>query len=601
MAYRDVLAAATLLQAYFRRCLVRQQLPRLHCAAASIQRRWRMQLDQVAARETALLMLQTSKAVLIQSRYRSCFARDQLQMLSQAATKIQSAWHIFYLRGIFVKTRKAAITVQSLFRGWFVRQQYRAFNKAASTIRTWWQRELRLKNEENLRQSSATLIQAMWRSGLASDLASKVRASTRIQSWWRGLSHRLDYSRACRGATLLQGVLRGSLVRKDARSLQFAVATIQVQWRKHQSVSKATVDILCLQTMSGTLISLITMLYLVGQLTLQIFCVQNGAALKIQNAWRALRDRKIYSAARLAAATTVIQEWFRSAVANRNLNSSELSSEEIVAWIKEQRSQKMNDAATKIQATYAAWKMQQLLSMHAAATKIQIAYIAWKIDQLLSKLMSAVEILYRSIYGTLSRQTSVYALLQINFALRSSVVSLGKRVEAFSVPCTASFKAWEGLKFSARQYAVIIIQCFVRGCLCRQSLPAQRIARRTLFHTTPFVKQTGQSSPTDTRRSCAAIADRENGTIGGVLGDSLLKVRFAGEDAVGMVVQTAETMAERHVGHLLGRRMADGIEYEGPFNAPCLLRLALRTKAAQAVSCIFPRDATYAEHATTLK
>jgi IQ calmodulin-binding motif len=97
----------------------------------------------------------------------------------------------------------------------------------------------------------------------------------------------------------------------------------------------------------------------------------------------------------------------------------------------------------------------------------------WRSMRMLSKLESALYLLRQSLYGRASRKTAVYPLLVANMTFRSS-----KAARFWSLKQSG---IWKCRWLETMELAAVLIQCFVRGCLCRKELGSLQYANRNRF------------------------------------------------------------------------------------------------------------------------
>jgi hypothetical protein len=96
------------------------------------------------------------------------------------------------------------------------------------------------------------------------------------------------------------------------------------------------------------------------------------------------------------------------------------------------------------------------------------------------------------------------------------------------------------------------------------------------------LQQLAQTGAVDTPTlDCAGEEMFCEGLNGTLMGQENFRYAGIGNPIIHSIVEEVEKEAEKHTAFLLGKDT--GAAFKGPFDAPCLLRLALRTKATQAL------------------
>lgn len=529
-------------------CNSQQKNLSLQTAACNVQQHW------------GTLMISRRgdvAAITIQSAFRRFWVQRYFQVARVAAAKIHalfqnwlaikqrssdSASSHIAARFISCESRSAAVVIQAALLGKRIRYRLRTSNRAAYKLQRYWKRHRAAVQSYKdfsqsfeallrLREINATMIQAKWRSFLAqASMNQHVVASTKIQSKWRGIAALVLLWKTRSAAVIIQAALRGKLVRYRLQAI-----TVQT-YQKRQRFAVQERDSLSRH--------------------------RESSATTIQATWRSFLAQAVLH--RHLAATRIQSRsrcWQRRLMQEQGdvlgFRSTEAVSQQLEP-----------DALTE---------ECRLQDMNVAATKLQTTCIIMMMDRSLSKLETANLLLHRSVCGKFSRSVAVFALLQINVVLRSSViVSFCHIVDTCSAAFSGMIKKLEQLKSRARDLATVLVQCFVRGRLCRMKLPCRQRVAKQFFRVIP--ESSGSAFTTGMfslrKRSLSRVAPKSEL-------DHLVYVELVAIRAREIVSRKAETLAERHVAHLLGGNSSLRCSEN---EAPCLLRLAAQAKQARAGS-----------------
>jgi IQ calmodulin-binding motif len=219
-------------------------------------------------------------------------------------------------------------------------------------------------------------------------------------------------------------------------------------------------------------------------------------------------------------------------------------------------------------------------ALNDAATKVQRCYALSKLNRRLATLESAGFLLHRSLYGSFSRSVCLYAILQMNSAVRYfEAGTLFQIIKNRTFSSQVCLRAWEECKLRALSLIAVVLQSFIRGCLCRKLLASQQIFVKKMFKMGPFVQRDVCFTPPVVRGSSSASC-RDKDTQ---LEQHRLMKTIAHKSALS---------AESYVAHLLG---AQREVFRGVVESPCLLRLTARTREAQRatdiIATLFPTKA----------
>ena len=429
---------------------------------------------------------------------------------------------------------------------------------AASMILPGWEapyvQSRRSTVDDTLRSENAiVVIQSTWRSCFARSQLCRETSAVKLQSRFRGYVARDLFCRSRKAATLLQALFRGEVTRRMHQRWIVAAKIIQLRWRDHLQVShdKETLRLLRLQNHCATVLQSEWRSWH----RKRQHC-RHHAAIKIQSAGRGLCMRLSYRDVIVSA--VLIQSFFRGtrALQNRRL------------W---------QDAAQTIQRAWQFYTLRPAYiegrrTRHISASMIQAVYVDWKMQPVLDRLDSATELLQRTLRGVFSRSTSVYALLKIKVALSSSTTSSYRRIAPrFTISSVSTKRRFERTEATARNLSAIIIQSFVRGCLCRMSLPVYQRPSRPPFSVVPSKPR---EDPLPVQRAIVSTRHSPTSVSASDLGD-VYSERFENR-AREIIFNRADALASIHVARLLG-------EY-AVYSAPCLIRLAHSTRETQLLS-----------------
>ena len=257
--------SATKIQSKWRSCMAREELRRCY-ASIEIQRKWRScvaHAEFLACRAAALkiqrgwkthlfrshllvklsdLWLQRTSVTLIQSKWRSCMAREELRRCF-AGIAIQRRWRGCIALARLRAYRSAATAIQASWRVDRARKERLVFVGASKIQRGWKTYRFRtvvlgLLDDLRLRRTSAILIQAKWRSCLARQDIRKYYSSIEIQRQWRGYVARSCLLRDQLAASHVQRGWKAYRLRSkvyarldDLRRRRYSVILVQAKWR----------------------------------------------------------------------------------------------------------------------------------------------------------------------------------------------------------------------------------------------------------------------------------------------------------------------------------------------------------------------------------
>ena len=253
-------SAALVIQDIYREVRLRRQhqaLQRTRSAASTISRGWKSHIfrSRVHAHLNQLRVCQ-AKATLIQAKWRSFRAREELHRFvaaavliqsvgrsgaarsrirrEQSAAKLQSRLRGHFARNMLVKSRAAATIFQALFRGKIARRMKQRTIAAANVIQLRWRGYLRISREketlrlQHLQNHCATLIQSRWRSWHARKQYCKLRATVKtdaariIERAWQSYALSPAYTD----------------IRRKRHAAATKIQAVYIDWRMQQVLQK---------------------------------------------------------------------------------------------------------------------------------------------------------------------------------------------------------------------------------------------------------------------------------------------------------------------------------------------------------------------------
>jgi IQ calmodulin-binding motif len=513
-------AAVCTVQRCWRSLLTRRCQVQRDAALAVIQRFWKSHHLRSVYLEWS--NNRRRSATRIQALWRSTIAVTFLRHGIAHAINIQRCWRGFGARIKFLQSIVAARRI-ALFASRSVRRRHmqELENRSAINIQTFWRSYRRRSAYSELcdhRRRSVVRIQSIWRSSVAvATLRQSIIGATKIQRYWRcfvvrSKEHKLImfhtrsamiiqacwkyfrmrvsfliwYEARRTGAIRIQAMFRTKIVLAYFRHIRICATLIQMCWRSCDTRSKLYKSIA-----AASRIALFVRQYSVRH---RLTKTQARSATALQAHWKSYRLRAAflewYNGRRMSAVR--IQARWRSAKAVITFRKSKSKACMIQCYwrrfnarIKLHQLIEFRARSANIIVYY--WRSYQVRSAFVAwthhrsrsATCIQST---WRSLRMLSKLESALYLLRRSLHGRSSRQTALYPLLVINLIFRSS------KIDRFlSLKQTGM---WKCRKLEAMELAAVLIQCFVRGCLCRMELGSlPNVKRNNFFCMIPFKRR----------------------------------------------------------------------------------------------------------------
>uniref|UniRef100_A0A8C7IYX2 Assembly factor for spindle microtubules n=1 Tax=Oncorhynchus kisutch TaxID=8019 RepID=A0A8C7IYX2_ONCKI len=293
--------SAFVLQAAFRAYHIRQDAAKMHRAASVIQANFRMHKEQVKFQAMRL------SAVIIQRYYRSHLQRkqdrDQFLTLKDSAIVLQAAFRGYRVRQDVAKMCRAATVIQANFRMHKEQSAYRRQHWAASVLQQRF-RAQRLRNSqlENYHQMRNAVInlQALYRGKQAIELAKRMMAARKIQSFLRMSIRRQHFLKEKAAALLIQSAFRRHQARTRYNETQASAVTIQRWFRSCNVLRRQRDDYLAIREIQ----SVIRM-----SIQRRSYLTLRSSTVKLQSHCRAWVARRRFLMCRTAAAT--LQKHYR--------------------------------------------------------------------------------------------------------------------------------------------------------------------------------------------------------------------------------------------------------------------------------------------------
>uniref|UniRef100_A0AAZ3PDD0 Calponin-homology (CH) domain-containing protein n=1 Tax=Oncorhynchus tshawytscha TaxID=74940 RepID=A0AAZ3PDD0_ONCTS len=302
--------SAIVLQAAFRAYHIRQDAAKMHRAASVIQANFRMHKEQVKFQAMRF-------AATIIQRYFRCYIqmkqdRDRLKKCRESAIVLQAAFRGYRVRQDVAKMCRAATVIQANFRMHKEQSAYRRQHWAASVLQQRF-RAQRLRNSqlENYHQMRNAVInlQALYRGKQAMELAKRMLAARKIQSFLRMSIRRQRFLKEKAAALLIQSAFRRHQARTWYNETQASAVTIQRWFRSCNVLRRQRDDYLAIREAAVKLQSAIR-----GTLARRL-ARRKRAAVKIQSVIRMSIQRRSYLT--LRSSTVKLQSHCRAWVARR--------------------------------------------------------------------------------------------------------------------------------------------------------------------------------------------------------------------------------------------------------------------------------------------
>ncbi|KAJ7986238.1 hypothetical protein DPEC_G00337880 [Dallia pectoralis] len=319
---------AIVLQAAFRGHHVRQEVAKMHRAAAVIQANFLMHRQLFAykrLRWAAIVFQQRFRAqrlrnyqlvryqkmrnavIKMQALYRGKRARE-LAKVTRAARKIQSFLRMRVRRQQFLKEKTAAVLIQSAFRTHQARAQFTKTQVSAIVIQRWYRSckvAKRQKDNYLAIKLAVVKLQAALRGMLARRWARRKHAAIKIQSVVQMSIQRRRYLRLLSCTVKLQSHCRAWVVRRAFLKLRTAAVTLQKHYRGLQSQRVQRFWYLNTLSVVQKLQARVR-----GQIQLKKYQKLKRSAITIQSFYRGIVERRRFR--HQLASVHIIQKHFRA-------------------------------------------------------------------------------------------------------------------------------------------------------------------------------------------------------------------------------------------------------------------------------------------------
>uniref|UniRef100_A0A4W5RMW7 Assembly factor for spindle microtubules n=1 Tax=Hucho hucho TaxID=62062 RepID=A0A4W5RMW7_9TELE len=443
--YQRMRSAAILLQAAYRGQRARKEISHQHQAATHIQACFRKH------REKVKFQAMRFAAIIIQSYYRSHIQmkqdRDRFIKLRESAIVLQAAFRGYHIRQDVAKMKRAASVIQAYFRMHKEQSAYRRQHWAASVLQQRF-RAQRLRNSqlENYHQMRNAVIklQALYRGKQAKELAKRMIAARKIQSFLRMSIRRQRFLKEKAAAVSIQSAFRRHQARTWYNKTQASAVTIQRWYRSCNVLRRQWDDYLAIRE----------------------------AAVKLQSAIRGMLARRL---ARRKRAAVKIQSVIRMSIQRRRyltLRSSTVKLQSHCrAWTARRSFLKRRTAAATLQKHYRGLQAQReqrslylktLTSVQTLQARVR-GHIQLKRYQKLKRSAVQIQAFYRGMVerGRFQRQRASAAIIQERF--RAHLLCRRERA-----------------KYLEMKKSAVLIQAVFRGDLARQRAKKRQAAVATV-------------------------------------------------------------------------------------------------------------------------
>ncbi|XP_073700281.1 abnormal spindle-like microcephaly-associated protein [Garra rufa] len=522
--------AATMIQSYVRKHILKLRFQRLRWAVGIVQQHFRA--NKMMRREMAALQEQKSAALVLQAAYRGMKSRQILKQIHQAATTVQATFRAYSARKRYLAMKYAANVIQQRYRATNAAKQQRKhfleMCQGALVLQACY-RGLKVRRKLLQQRQAAVLIQSCFRRHKEMVKYKAMRLSAIIiQSYYRSYIHtradRENYLRLRKSAIVIQAVFRGHSLRRQLAEKQEASIIIQAAFRmyqqrsafkrqrwaakvlqqrfralklgdeqmhRYQQVRNATV---CLQKsfrgMKGRELARRTKAartiqsYLRMAVQRQRFLKEKTAAIAIQSAYRGRCARVQH--ARTQASAALIQKWYRShkrVQKDRNsfvaLKQATLALQSALRGMLARRLAKKRRASIKIQSVMRMYvQRKRYVKLRSSVLKLQAHCRMFVAQRRYRRVQAATVTLqkrYRAHRATVEQRSSYLKTLQNIKILQARVrghieYKRFQRLRASAITIQAHYRGMvERHKFQQLKESVLVIQKHYRAqSLCQR-------------------------------------------------------------------------------------------------------------------------------------
>ncbi|XP_049321864.1 abnormal spindle-like microcephaly-associated protein [Astyanax mexicanus] len=491
--YVQLRQAAIKLQAFYRGCKVRRELKRKHQAATVIQACFKMYKSRVSylAAKCATIIIQQcyrayisgrctrasylrmkAAAVSIQSAYRGMKARQNLQKLHLAATRIQACFRGHSQLVKYRRQKWAASVIQQRYQANklknTVQESYVAMKKAALCIQAAY-RGMRSRKQIGEMQIAARVIQQRYRAyKQCNEYRSLKQATIVIQTRYRAKliakQQHEKYRSMQKAAITLQAAYRGMQARKRIAEMQLAAKIIQRKYRAYKQRNEyralKQVTIVIQRKYRAKLLA---------KQQHERYCSMRRAAINLQAAYRGMQSRKMIAEMQLVA--KVIQRHYR-------------------AYKQRNEYRALKQATFLIQRRYRAkllakQQREKYCSMQKAAITLQAAYRGMQARKRIAEMQLAAKIIQRK-YRAYKQRNEYCALKQVTIVIqgryRAKLLAKQQRKRYCSMQKAAITlqAAYRGMRVrkeaQKRQEAATVLQAWYRMYRVKMAFQAMRLA-----------------------------------------------------------------------------------------------------------------------------
>ncbi|XP_052319840.1 abnormal spindle-like microcephaly-associated protein [Oncorhynchus keta] len=437
--------SAIVLQAAFRGRCVRHDVAKMKRAATVIQANFRMHKEQVKFQAMRL------SAVIIQRYYRSHIQRkqdrDQFLTLKDSAIVLQAAFRGYRVRQDVAKMCRAATVIQANFRMHKEQSAYRRQHWAASVLQQRF-RAQRLRNSqlENYHQMRNAVInlQALYRGKQAMQLAKRMMAARKIQSFLRMSIRRQRFLKEKAAVLLIQSAFRRHQARTRYNETQASAVTIQRWFRSCNVLRRQRDDYLAIREAAVKLQSAIR-----GTLARRLVR-RKRAAVKIQSVIRMSIQRRSYLT--LRSSTVKLQSHCRTWVARRRFLMRQTAAATL------QKHYRGRQAQREQRSLY----LKTLTSVKMLQARVR-GHIQLKRYQNLKRSAVTIQAFYRGMVERRRFQHQRASAAIIQECFRAHLLCRRERV-----------------KYLEMKKSAVLIQAVFRGDLARQSAKKRQAAVSTV-------------------------------------------------------------------------------------------------------------------------
>ncbi|XP_044174469.1 abnormal spindle-like microcephaly-associated protein homolog isoform X2 [Acropora millepora] len=479
--YQSIRAATIVMQQSRRACTrsrtLRHEYLQLKTATIFVQCHWRMLSTRSRYEKTR------NAVIKIQAVFRMRKAAKFYKSLKAATLTIQRRYRANRLckeqHEIHQATRRSAILIQAYIRGFQARKRVAKMideelkcKAAATAIQRCYRGYRSMKKTliaYHITRGAIITIQAAWRKYEARTFFHKLRATIKVQAFYRASSQRRKFLKIRDTLCRLQAVVRRNQTRKRFEKMRETVITLQQWYRAQMAMKKTYREYQCLKHATIVIQS-----YFRRHQQRQEYLRERQKVIVVQSLLRMRLERTRFQQKRLAA--IAIQRWYRS---------------HIIGQAVRHRFRLMQFAAGTIQSFYRRWKARREAKKQKAAILIQSGvrglierrnYLRQR--QLIIYLQAVVRA--QRCYKKYHQVKNVTLFIQRR--VRENMVAKNARREFLEtkravVSLQSGYRGWKSRYLVCRLKAVLLIQRWFRAKMVARMARAeyQRIKNATLL------------------------------------------------------------------------------------------------------------------------